>query len=126
MTFPGVEVGGMYRLRSGGRVSGALDRRLSRRAGDGCDGGPGRLLRRLFHDPVAGALDDDALDVAVDELALIDQEVAAGFFAAQHEHRHRELRLRERAEVLRVLIERAEILEARAHAARLRVLTCVE
>src|SRR6266702_5181721 len=39
------------------------------------------LIGRLLHQPVAAALDQDALDIARDHPALLDQELAAGLFA---------------------------------------------
>src|SRR5438445_10954265 len=39
------------------------------------------LIGRLLHQPVAAALDEDALDIARDHPALLDQERAAGLFA---------------------------------------------
>jgi hypothetical protein len=50
-----------------------------------------------------------------DHLALRDQEVPAGFLAAQHDHRHRELRCLERGVVLGVLVEVTEHLHAGLH-----------
>src|SRR6266853_6647696 len=39
------------------------------------------LVRRFFHQPVSGSLDEHALDVARHHLALLDQERTAGFFS---------------------------------------------
>src|SRR5437773_1047559 len=39
------------------------------------------LIRRFLHQPMAAALDQDALDIARDHPALLDQERAAGLFA---------------------------------------------
>ena len=39
------------------------------------------LVRRLFHQPVAPAFDEHALDVISHHLALLDQERTAGFLA---------------------------------------------
>src|SRR5216684_3412222 len=39
------------------------------------------LVRRFFHQPVAPAFDEYALDIGRDHLALLDQERTAGFFA---------------------------------------------
>jgi hypothetical protein len=64
-------------------------------------------------------LDDDALDVVVDQTALIDEKLSAGLLARQHEHRHRQLGHGEGGEVFGVLLEGAERLEPRPHAAGL-------
>jgi hypothetical protein len=85
-----------------------------------------RLLRRLFHQPVARTFDDDALHVRCNQAALPDQEFAGGLLASQYQHRHRQRLLRKFREILRVLIEGAEVFEACLHTARLGVLGRIE
>ena len=48
---------------------GSLSGQERRQLGDG-------LAGRLVHQPMAGALDDDALDIVGDQPALVDQELA--------------------------------------------------
>jgi hypothetical protein len=56
---------------------------------------------------------------------LLDQEVAAGLFAGQHQQRHGETSRAQLGEVLSVAFEVAEIFEAGAHAAWLRIGLCI-
>ncbi len=72
------------------------------------------------------ALDDDPFDVIVDEFTLVDQELPAGFLAAQYEHRHGQPGLSKVGEVFAILLERAEYFESRSHAARLRIRLGIE
>src|SRR6266545_302762 len=64
---------------------------------------------------------DFPLHVRCDQLGLPNEEFAAGLLTAEHKHRHRERRRAQLCEVLRVALEVFEILEAGAHAARLRI-----
>lgn len=48
-------------------------------------------LRRLLHQPVAGALHHGAGYIGRDQLHLIDEEGAGRFLAGQYEERHTEL-----------------------------------
>ena len=75
------------------------------------------LVPSLVHQPVARPLDDHAFDGFGDQAPLGDQELARCLFASQHEHWHLELGRGQAGEVLGVLLERAEYLEAGAHAA---------
>jgi hypothetical protein len=77
------------------------------------------LIRRLSDEPVAGALNDDAFDILGDQPALIDEKLATGLLAGEHEHWHRKLSLSEFGKILAVLFERFEHLETGAHRPRL-------
>src|SRR5712672_688235 len=53
------------------------------------------LIRRLIPEPMAGTLDDDALDLVVDQAPLLNEKFAGCLLAGQHQHRHRQLGLGE-------------------------------
>src|SRR5438128_1637943 len=65
--------------------------------------------------------DDFSLHVGSGQLCLCDQKLAARLLTTKHQHWHWKRRCAQCGEVLRVLLEIFEILEAGAHAARLRV-----
>src|SRR5437870_11902798 len=72
-------------------------------------------MRRFIHEPMAGAPNDDALDVVGDHPALVDEKLSSGLLAGQHQHRHRQLGLGIAGEVPGVALERPEHLETGAH-----------
>ena len=84
------------------------------------------LIRRFVDQPVARALDDNALDIISDEAALCDQEFARSFFAGKDEHWHLQCGLGEGGEVLGILLEGAEHLETCSHGVWLCICRCIE
>src|SRR6266542_5939711 len=85
-----------------------------------------RSLWCFIHQPMSRAGNDFPLHVRCNQLGLRNEEFAAGLLTAEHKHRHRERRRAQFCEVLCVALEAFEILEAGAHAARLRVSLCVK
>src|ERR1700728_1463583 len=79
------------------------------------------LIPRFIHQPVARALYADPLDVVGDQAALSDQEFTGGLFSSEYQHRHCQFGSGKDGEVLGILFESAEHLEACSHAAWLRV-----
>ena len=84
-----------------------------------------RLFRRLVDEPMARTLDDDTSHVIRDQPALLDEEFAGRLLTGEYQHRHRQLGFREDGEILRVLLERLEVLEPGTHPARLCICGCV-
>src|SRR5260370_1572301 len=70
---------------------------------------------------MSGAADDDAFHIVIHHPALIDEELSAGLFAGEHEHRHGELGLAEPGKIVGILRKRLEHLEAGLHSAALRI-----
>jgi len=67
---------------------------------------------------VPGATDDNAFHIRRYQPALLYQEIARSLFPSQNQHRHRQGRLSEACEILRVLLDRSKVLGAGAHASR--------
>jgi hypothetical protein len=73
-------------------------------------------VRRLFHQPVAGSLDNGPRHVSGNLPGLLDEKRAGRLLAGENKKRHFELDRRERREVTRVRFERLEVLEPGSHA----------
>src|SRR5437016_5984023 len=75
---------------------------------------------------MAGAFDNDSVDVCINQTGLLNHEFSRSFFSTQHQHRHCQFRFGKLREVLCVLFEVAEDFETCTHRTGLRVRSCIE